>query len=459
MKKQFYTIAALLIMGVTANAQVGIGTTTPDASSMLDITSTSKGFLAPRLTTSQRTVITNPATGLSIYNLTTNRIEVNIGTPAVPNWQPAGGTTVANNIYTNDGSLVSNRTLDALGYTLRFNNTGALAGSTMFRLLPATGTKGFSMGAGGLFEIDSPGVFGGRVAVLENGNVGIGTNGTPNAKLDIVGTEVRLKAGSGASYYSAVNSDGTSEVRLQNNNGAGAVGTYSNQNFEVLTNSLSRVMVTNTGNVGIGTSSPLQKLHLVDATTPLRVEATATNGEAGIYYGRTATGTAWVAGNGVHNIAGFNFYSGVSADVMTLLDNGNVGIGTTTPSSKLHVNGVITATKIQGPSDSRFKKNIKPIENALEKVMKLGGYTYDWKDASEFPNQTLGKGHDMGVIAQEVEKQFPEAVSTNAEGFKAVSYTELVPALIEAIKAQQIQAQAQQAQIEVLKAEVAKLKK
>lgn len=131
---------------------------------------------------------------------------------------------------------------------------------------------------------------------------------------------------------------------------------------------------------------------------------------------------------------------------------GNVGIGTTTPSSLLHVNGVITATKIQGPSDSRFKKNIKPIENALEKVLKLGGYTYDWKEASEFPNQSLGKGHDMGVIAQEVEKQFPEAVSTNADGYKAVSYTELVPALIEAIKSQQ-------AQIEALKAEVSKLRK
>jgi hypothetical protein len=51
----------------------------------------------------------------------------------------------------------------------------------------------------------------------------------------------------------------------------------------------------------------------------------------------------------------------------------------------------------------------------------------------------------MGVIAQEVEKQFPEAVTTNADGYKAVSYTELVPALIEAIK--------------TLKAEIDELKK
>jgi hypothetical protein len=144
---------------------------------------------------------------------------------------------------------------------------------------------------------------------------------------------------------------------------------------------------------------------------------------------------------------------------MFIQPSGNVGIGTTTPSTLLHVNGVITATKIQGPSDSRFKKNIKPIENALEKITRLGGYTYDWKDASEFPNQTLGKGHDIGVIAQEVEKQFPEAVSTNADGYKAVTYTALVPALIEAVKAQQVLIENQQIKLDNLTKEVARLKK
>lgn len=72
MKKQFYTIATLLLLATGANAQVGIGTTTPHASSSLDITSTTSGLLKPRMTTAQRTAITTPATGLEVFDTTTN---------------------------------------------------------------------------------------------------------------------------------------------------------------------------------------------------------------------------------------------------------------------------------------------------------------------------------------------------------------------------------------------------
>ena len=67
-------------------AQVGVGTTTPDVSSILDLSSTGKGLLMPRLTTTQRDGIVSPAEGLIIYNTTSNDGELNIGTPLVPNW-------------------------------------------------------------------------------------------------------------------------------------------------------------------------------------------------------------------------------------------------------------------------------------------------------------------------------------------------------------------------------------
>jgi len=67
-------------------AQVGIGTTTPDASSILDVESTDKGVLIPRLSTAQRNAITNPANGLMIYNTDLNEFQFNYGTPAIPNW-------------------------------------------------------------------------------------------------------------------------------------------------------------------------------------------------------------------------------------------------------------------------------------------------------------------------------------------------------------------------------------
>ena len=82
-------------------------------------------------------------------------------------------------------------------------------------------------------------------------------------------------------------------------------------------------------------------------------------------------------------------------------------------------------------SDERLKENIKPIENASNKIKKIGGYTYDWNDKQD----TYEPGtHDMGVIAQEVEEVAPELVTTRDNGFKAVKYEKLVALLIESNK-------------------------
>lgn len=94
----------------------------------------------------------------------------------------------------------------------------------------------------------------------------------------------------------------------------------------------------------------------------------------------------------------------------------------------------VITPRVQGPSDRRFKKDITPIYNATEKLNQLNGYTYTWKDKKEFPGQALGEGKDMGVIAQEVERVFPDAVMTNKEGYKSVNYNALIPVLIEALK-------------------------
>lgn len=65
--KQFFTFLAAIVLTATTYAQVGIGTTTPNASSALDITSTTKGLLIPRMTETQRDAISQAATGLMIY--------------------------------------------------------------------------------------------------------------------------------------------------------------------------------------------------------------------------------------------------------------------------------------------------------------------------------------------------------------------------------------------------------
>lgn len=81
----------LLVLGIICVnfpilAQVGIGTTSPDASSILDLTTTDKGLLIPRLTTSDRNAIASPANGLMIYNTDSNEFQFNSNTPATPIW-------------------------------------------------------------------------------------------------------------------------------------------------------------------------------------------------------------------------------------------------------------------------------------------------------------------------------------------------------------------------------------
>ena len=87
-------------------------------------------------------------------------------------------------------------------------------------------------------------------------------------------------------------------------------------------------------------------------------------------------------------------------------------------------------------SDRRLKENIKPIENALDKVSKISGVEFDWKELSEDEKKYVhgNEGHDIGVIAQEIESVLPEVVTQRDSGYKAVKYDKIVPLLIEAIK-------------------------
>ena len=81
-----FLIQLILLPSISIYAQVGIGTITPDVSSVLDVSSTSKGLLMPRLTEIERDKILLPVTGLMIFNTSSNDVQLNIGTPSVPSW-------------------------------------------------------------------------------------------------------------------------------------------------------------------------------------------------------------------------------------------------------------------------------------------------------------------------------------------------------------------------------------
>ena len=92
-------------------------------------------------------------------------------------------------------------------------------------------------------------------------------------------------------------------------------------------------------------------------------------------------------------------------------------------------------------SDKRLKENIKPLDNALDKVLQINGIEFDSKQLTKKEKKTIhgNEGHDVGVIAQEIEEVLPEVVTTRDTGYKAVKYEKIVPLLIEAIKEQQQQ--------------------
>jgi hypothetical protein len=104
--------------------------------------------------------------------------------------------------------------------------------------------------------------------------------------------------------------------------------------------------------------------------------------------------------------------------------SGNLGIGITNPSRAIDVTGNINASgTVTANSDEKLKTNIKTIENALNKVLLLRGVEYDRTDIED---------HQIGVIAQEVEKVIPEVVY--GEKIKSVAYSNMIGILIEAIK-------------------------
>jgi len=115
--------------------------------------------------------------------------------------------------------------------------------------------------------------------------------------------------------------------------------------------------------------------------------------------------------------------------------DGNVGIGSVTPSHKLHVVGDIFATgNITGFSDERLKEGIETLPNCLSRVQHISGVSFTRIKCDAQPDVDTER-RDIGFLAQNLEEQFPELVSTDSHsGYKSVAYGNMTAVLVECIK-------------------------
>lgn len=184
------------------------------------------------------------------------------------------------------------------------------------------------------------------------------------------------------------------------------------------------------GRLGIKTTNPNCDLHVQSADyTAAHIVTPYVNGTTMIVEASAASGSTWA----LYAIAPTSGYAG-------------------------YFSGSVFCSGSYQPSDERLKENIKPLQNALEKIMKLEVKTYDFKQ--DYEKMHLPTGKQNGFIAQNLESVFPELVRLNpAKGenqpieFKAVNYIGMIPVLAAAIQEQNYTAGDLKKQNEILASE------
>lgn len=402
-------------------------------------------------------------------------------------------TTSPASTLSNTGTLIvdaSNFSVMTQGFNWA-NNAGGFSAGIMNQASSANAHGLIVKGAGSsstntLFAVDRGASIGAPgtslFRVMGNGNVGIGTT-SPSAVL-----HSRVPTTSGTAFLGSDASGNGNAIRIRvSDGGVGVSGadigadflsTGSNTSLSFSTRAsgaalAERMRITSSGNVGIGTSSPDAPLDIQATIGPLGSDKGLTVRRTSTQYvtlteldgsrhllsgystsanqklmtiGSFVTGGAATAGQ-----SDINFQIGqIGVAIITPLtlqaNTGNVGIGTTTPAHKLDVNGdlniasanalliggnsICTSSGCVTPSDMRLKKEITPLKNSLELISQINGVRYKFKDSQRFD-----KLHHVGLLAQEVEKVYPEAVKSDRKsGIKSIMYTQLIAPLIEAVK-------------------------
>ena len=419
------TLGALSIAGypfVSTAGNVGIGVTGPQAKLHVDGNIIIRGASGGNSWTDQRLLFGGDGSGYKLSIGSINNLAT-INTAAV---------TIQDNGYVGIGttSPTTELTVKSSGYGGLFMERRSDAAQVSGALWFDTSTSGnpYIRAETGYLQIYTGATYNvsagtERVRILANGNVGIGTT-SPETELHVKGTGQWVQP----IIDSTMSSAGGSSVVLRGDQNSWALSSRSSANgttnngfsiFETLSADI-RFVIQTGGNVGIGTTSPAQRLEVKYDAAYILVNSS--NGAySGGYYISSNSVEKWHITN--EPGAAHGLYIRDAAN-----DTG-VALGQ-------------DSTAWVTASDVRLKDVQGPIINALDIVSQLTGVKFTWKRDAEKPNAKTR----VGLLAQDVQAAFPEAVDddhpdivTDAETGKlsggiGVRYTELVPLLVNAIK-------------------------
>lgn len=202
-----------------------------------------------------------------------------------------------------------------------------------------------------------------------------------------------------------------------------------------------KMRIMDTGFVGIGSSNPLTALMVASPSTGSNSVIVATSSTYSNFlamYSGNSTDAFQSIAYGSNSDLRFGTWTTPSgcnwSEKFRMTTGGYLGVGTTSPSYPIHVVtqsnnvSIYASFDIAAYSDRRVKDNLQKIDNAIDKVCKISGYTYT-------RNDDISLKRYAGVIAQEVKDILPEVVHEDPNtGMLSVAYGNMIGLLVEAIK-------------------------